>query len=526
MTAPAPDADPASIEPEMLDRYLTALQGGDRDDERRLVAACPALARWTRCLRDLDGLASAIVGADAAPALAAPLSGRQFGSLRIGAELGRGGMGVVYRAHHADLHRDVALKLLTAGAYATTEQRRRFLAEARLAARIRHPQIVSIHDAGERDGQLYFVMDLIDGDDLAARLRQGRLAPREVAGLIAGIARAVDHLHAAGILHRDLKPSNVLLDRAGTAHLADFGLARDDSDDHAATATGTVLGTPNYMAPEQASGRVHSLDARTDVYGLGAILYELLAGVPPFAGETRLVTLLNVLEREPVPPRRLDPRVPRDLQRLCLRCLEKDPVRRPQSAAAVADDLEAWLRGEPIRTGAGGPLHRLSRAIRRYPAAGFRLIGIVGTVAIIAARCLLVPSTFAYYQPVLAGLALWGACCVLWERLGGGHREASWTGYAFTLTDAAFVSALIGRVGGVEGSLVAVYPTLVAAAGLWLDRRLVRTAAAAALTGYAALLAADPAGMQWHVAVIVALLTLCVAAIAEFQIGRLRLHRG
>jgi serine/threonine-protein kinase len=513
-------------DPEILDRYLAAIQSGDGNAERLLLGEHPSLAAWAACLRELDGLASTIAGAEEPTPDVPSLVGGAFGPYRIHAELGRGGMGVVYRAHHVVLGRDVALKLLTAGAYASPEQRLRFVAEARMAARIRHPRIVAIHDAGELDGQLYFTMDLIDGDDLAARLRVAPLPTRDAVSLIAHVARAVDHLHAAGILHRDLKPSNVLLDSAGAPHLADFGLARDDSAEVAATATGTVLGTPTYMAPEQARGQIRALDARTDVYGLGAILYELLTGAPPFLGETPLDTLMNVLEREPPAPRRLNPRLPRDLQRICLRAMEKDPARRYPSAAALADDLEAWLAGEPIRTGDGGVLHRLARGVRREPAAGFRLIGIGGTAAVIVARCLIDPDTLGYYTPVLVGLTTWGACCVLWQRLGGGQPEAPWTRYAFAITDAVFVSVLIEWTAGGASPLVAVYPTLVAASGLWLDRRLVTIATVAALGGYAGLLVARRDDVHWHVAVIVALLTLCVAAIADHQIGRLRLRRG
>jgi hypothetical protein len=515
-------ADATDLDPDLLDRYLAAIQGGDAAAERRLLAACPDLAAWTACLRGLDDLAST-VAPEAASALATDsLAGRRFGPFVVGDELGRGGMGVVYRARHAGLGRDVALKLLAAGAFATAEQRRRFVSEARLAARVRHPGVVAIHDAGELDGQLYFAMDLVAGDDLAARLRAGPLPPRDAASTITTVARAVQHLHDAGILHRDLKPSNVLLDAAGAPHLADFGLARDATTDDGVTATGTLLGTPEYMAPEQAAGRVRGIDARTDVYGLGAILYALLTGRPPFGGDTHMLVVMNVLEREPVPPRRLNPRVPAPLQRICLRCLEKDPGRRYQTVAAVGDDLDAWLRGDRIAPPGGGPLHRLGRVLRRYPAAGFRLAGILGTLAVVATRMLVDPTTVAFYRPVAFGLASWAGCAAVCEWLGIRRLSLRQTGIAFVVTDAAFVTALLALVGGAESPLVAAHPVLVSAAGLWLDRRLVRIAAAAALTGYAVLLATSPAGFRWNVAAIVALLVVCAAAIADFQVGRLR----
>jgi serine/threonine-protein kinase len=362
-------------------------------------------------------------------------------------------------------------------------------------------------------------MDLVAGTDLATRLRAGPLPARQAAEILAAVAGAVQHLHANGILHRDLKPSNVLLDAGGSPQLADFGLARDDRAD-GGTATGTVLGTPEYMPPEQAAGR--SVDNRADVYGLGAVLYALVTGRPPFSGETRLLALMNVLEREPVPPRRLRTNVPLPLERICLRCLEKDPARRYPTAAAVAADLEAWLRGDRVAPPRGGPLHRLGRVIRRYPAAGFRVSGILGTLCVVAIRCLVAPETIDFYRPIGAGLALWATCTVLWEWIGLRRATARWTGHAFVLTDAMFVTALLVIARAADGPLVAVHPVLVAASGLWLDRRLVRVAAAASLVGYAALLGVAGAGVRWHIATIVALLVVCTAAITDFQVGRLR----
>ena len=505
-------------DPDILDRYLEAIQAGDAARETRLRGDHPGLAAWTACLRGLDDLASSIGTAPVQPA-GDSLTGRRFGPFIVGPELGRGGMGVVYRAEHADLGREVALKLLAAGVYATPEQRRRFLAEARVAGRIRHPHVVAIHDAGERDGQLYCAMDLVAGTDLATRLRTGPLPARQAAEILSTVAGAVQHLHDNGILHRDLKPSNVLIDAGGSPQLADFGLARDDRAD-GGTATGTVLGTPEYMPPEQAAGR--SLDHRADVYGLGAVLYALLTGRPPFSGATRLLALMNVLEREPVPPRRLRTNVPVPLERICLRCLEKDPARRYATAAAVSADLEAWLRGDRVAPPRGGPLHRLGRVVRRYPAAGFRVMGILGTLCVVAVRCLVAPEAIDFYRPIAVGLAFWATCTVFWEWLGLRQAAARWTGYAFVLTDAVFVTALLVLGRAAESPLVTVHAVLVAASGLWLDRRLVRVAAAASLAGYAALLATAGPGIRWHIAAIVALLVACAAAISGFQAGRLR----
>lgn len=510
----------AAVSADLLDRYLAALQAGDDEARRALLRDEPRLAEWNECLEELDLLASGLEpGADP---VAVP-AGTRYGAYRIVAEIGRGGMGVVYRARQAGLDRDVALKVLAAGMQASDEQRRRFLAEARLAARIRHPGIVVIHDAGEDHGQLYYAMDLIDGEDLAARLARGPLPLAAAVRLVADVARSVAHLHAAGVLHRDLKPRNILLDGDGAPIVTDFGLARDEAGDGDPTATGTILGTPAYMPPEQVTGS-RAADARGDVYSLGAILYEILAGRPAFSAPTRLATLLQVLEREPVSPRRWNPGVPRALAAICLRALEKAPDRRPASAAALADELEAFLRGERGPAVGGNLGHRIVRAVRRHPAAGFRLVGIVGTAAVVVVRCLLAPDTIGFYAPVLVGLGAWGALAAAWEWAGVRALPVGAVARLFTLTDGVFVSFLLWLVDGANGPLVAVYPVLVAAAGVWLEGGLVRLAAAMSLVGYVAVLLARPAAVEWHLAAIVALLIFVIAAITDLQLGRLSLR--
>ena len=540
---PPPPADPspagADLSPETLEAYLEALQAGDRAGATTLLAAHPGLDAWTECLRGLDGLATKIAGPGGPGAPETFTPPRHVGPYEILAELGRGGMGVVYRARHLQLGRDVAVKLLTAGACATDEQRRRFLAESRLAARIRHPRIVSIHDAGDHEGQLWCAMDLVDGDDLAALLRDGPLPLQEAVHLVAEIARAVHSLHDHGILHRDVKSSNILLDRSGTPYLTDFGLARGDESD--ATATGSVLGTPASMSPEQAAGRVREIDARSDVYGLGTVLYEALAGTPPFGGESAIDTLLDVLERDPLPPSHWNRSVPPPLDRICLRCLEKSPARRPATAAALADDLDRWLAGGQIAPLDDSPLEWVARLVRRHPAAGFRLIGILGTIAVTVMRCTINPETVGFYRPVIAGLALWGALTILWEALGTPRRGAgtaghgvrltpvaagTWVVAALVLTDVVSVTMLLALVDGKSGPLVAVYPLLVTAAGVWLDRRLVGVVTIACLAAHLTLQIAAPGPVIWHVALIFDVLLLCTAAITDFQIGRIRLPRA
>ena len=289
--------------------------------------------------------------------------------------LGRGGMGVVYQAWQPQLARRVAIKVVAASVGISAEDRRHWLREAQAIGRVRHPNVVQLHEAGEQDGCLYLVLDLIAGGCLAERVT-GPLPARVAVGLMATIARAVDEIHKAGMLHLDIKPSNILLDGLPdgpwdqvTPMIADFGIARA-GDDPGATATGLigVLGTPSYMAPEQIAGDRAAIGARSDVFALGATLYSLLTGRPPFQAASVIETLDLVRTREPAPPRTLVPGLPRDLETIALTCLRKDPRRRYASACALADDLDRWLGGFPIRARPVSKLEHVSRWCRRRPA--------------------------------------------------------------------------------------------------------------------------------------------------------------
>lgn len=261
--------------------------------------------------------------------------------------IGRGGMGVVCRARDRLLGREVALKLIHSGVLASTEELRRFRLEAEAVARLRHEHLIVIHEAGEADGQPYFTMTLAEGGTLAARLQKlGTLEPEESARLLEGIARGVHHAHARGVLHRDLKPANIVFDSENRPLVSDFGLARFTGAD-SVTNSGTLLGTPAYLAPEVASGAA-SHTTGSDVYALGTILYECLVGRPPFENESPLALLKMITERDPPPPSSLVPGIDRDLEAVCLRALEKDPLRRYPSAEALANDLSRWLRREPV----------------------------------------------------------------------------------------------------------------------------------------------------------------------------------
>jgi serine/threonine protein kinase/cytochrome c-type biogenesis protein CcmH/NrfG len=290
-----------------------------------------------------------------------------FGDYVLLEEIGRGGQGVVYRAHQKSLNRTVALKVIGLGPWTTETHLKRFRREAEAAASLEHPGIVPIHEVGERDGQCYFSMKFIEGGQLDEVARREPISIRQAAELISKVARTVHYAHEHGILHRDIKPGNILLDKKSEPHLTDFGLARLLDTQSSVTHTIDVLGTPSYMAPEQAAGETTKLSKATDVYGLGAVLYQLLTGQPPFAGGTTYETIKLLLETEPRQPRLLNAKIDRDLSTICLKCLEKDQQRRYSSAAALAEDLEHWLKHEPIDAKPSGFFTHGRKWIRRNP---------------------------------------------------------------------------------------------------------------------------------------------------------------
>jgi TolB-like protein/Tfp pilus assembly protein PilF/predicted Ser/Thr protein kinase len=291
-----------------------------------------------------------------------------FGDYELLEEIGRGGQGVVYRAHQRSLNRTVALKVIGLGPWSTEAHLKRFRREAEAAASLEHPCIVPIYEVGERDGQCYFSMKFVESGQLDEVVKREPIPIRRAVELIAKVARTVHYAHEHGILHRDIKPGNILLDQNGEPHLTDFGLARLVEAESTITGTLEVLGTPSYMAPEQAVGNNPQLTSATDVYGLGAVLYQLLTGQPPFAGGTTYETVKLLLETEARPPRLLNPKVDRDLSAICLKCLEKDPKRRYSSALALAEDLEHWLKHEPIRAKRSGFFTHAHKWVRRKPA--------------------------------------------------------------------------------------------------------------------------------------------------------------
>lgn len=354
---------------DLLVAWEESRQRGQTQTAEQLCPDNPALqaelrqriSKRERFLDMIDSPGATISDADVPGNAAVPrLEGYEFLEL-----IGFGGMGVVYKARQAALHRLVAVKMILGGPFSSGQDLDRFRFEAEAVARLQHPNIVQIFEIGEQDHRPYLVLEFVSGGSLAQHLKATPLAARRVAELLLQLARAVQHAHQQGIVHRDLKPANILLTEQGVPKIADFGLAKQLDRDAGFTRTGSILGSPSYMAPEQAEGRLDEVGFTTDIYALGAILYELLTGRAPFIGGTILDTLDQVRNRDPVPPRILQPGVPKDLETICLKCLEKRPQDRYASAEALAGDLENFLAGESIQARPPSWWDNVSRAIGR-----------------------------------------------------------------------------------------------------------------------------------------------------------------
>jgi serine/threonine-protein kinase len=408
---------------------------------------------------------------------------------------------------------------------ASVDEIRRFYQEAKAAAGLNHSHIVKVHDVGECEGQHFLAMDLVDGETLAELSDGGRPTdPQRAAEIMADVARAVAYLHSKGIVHRDLKPSNILLNADGTPYVTDFGLAKLLSGDSRQTTTGTIIGTPSYMAPEQAGGHSRRVTTASDVYSLGAILYELLTGRPVFHEDNPLDTLLCVLEREPLLPRRLNPRVPADLEQVCLRCLEKDPARRYPSAAALAEDLERFQQSEPIQVPAVSLFHRLQRWVRREPALVSRLLGLSIVTAIVQVNYWFTAVRQRQHWSIMAVLATWAALSFILQRLLGKDKVARFVPFCWAATDAVLFTALLTLAEGPVDALLAGYPLLVAASGLWFRVRLVWFMTGVCLAAFVYLLTTDRLDptLPTHYPGIFVAITLISGAIVAYQVYRIR----
>lgn len=373
------------------DKELAAFGLGRLDDARHQqieqhIAECEECCEFLQRLPNDDRIVSLLrdfdpaIGDELTSAGEEPISTRRghgglpigtkvryFGDYELLAEIARGGMGIVYKARQIRLNRIVALKMILARSFASTEEVRRFHLEAEAAARLQHPGIVPVFEVGEQQGQHYYSMGFIEGESLATRLAASPLAPREAARLMMLVAEAVQYAHDQGVIHRDIKPANILVDRDQSPYVTDFGLAKRVEGDSELTASGQIIGTPGYMSPEQAAGRADRISETADVYSLGATLYACLTSRPPFQADTVVDTMLQVVEREPVPPRSLNPSVSKDLETICLKCLEKDRANRYQSAADLAAELRRLIDGRPILARPISHTTRFLRWCRRQP---------------------------------------------------------------------------------------------------------------------------------------------------------------
>ena len=336
------------------------------------------------------------------PFQSVPMLG-ELGDYELLEEIGRGGQGVVFRARQKRLNRTVALKVISLGQWASKAHLKRFRREAEAAASLDHPCIVPIYEVDERDGSCYFSMKFVEGGQLDEVTRREPMPIRRAVELIAKVARTVHYAHEHGILHRDIKPGNILLDAKGEPHLTDFGLARLVESESSVTHTLDILGTPSYMAPEQAVGNNTAVSNATDVYGIGAVLYQLLTGHPPFAGGATYETIRLLLDTEPRQPRLLNPKIDRDLSTICLKCLEKDPKRRYSSALALAEDLERWLKHEPILARHTGIIGRSRKWVRRNPSSALLAACLV---ALAAAAGWIVWKSELIRHPLTTGIAV------------------------------------------------------------------------------------------------------------------------
>jgi serine/threonine-protein kinase len=404
---------------------------------------------------------------------AAVVNGERVGGYVLLEEIARGGMGIVYKARHVGLKRLVALKMILAGPLATPDEQARFRREAELAANLDHPNIVPIYEVSEQDGALYFSMKLVDGGNLAQTIVDYRRDPCQTARLIATLARAVHYAHGKGFIHCDLKPSNILIDREGHPQITDFGLARRASENSSLTVTGAILGTPSYMAPEQASGQRQSIGPATDVYGLGAILYELLTGRAPFRTATMMETVVQVLERDPVAPRELAPGLARELETICLKCLEKLPEDRYPSALALAEDLERFLQGDVVE--ATGVAQRLRRWTRREP----EVVSRIGGLALVSFLTEFNYHMFAdgthpwgHYR-IQATLFLWALSALFFRFLWRRGWRSDRLRMLWSSADLGCLTLTLQLLDGADGTLLVGYPLMIAASGLWFRVSLV-----------------------------------------------------
>lgn len=516
---------PDQTQAELLDEYLSALQSGNAARCQALLDEHPELRSYANCLINLHDLTAESQTLPPqprqSPSTSGLLVGTQFGKYHLEAELGRGGMGIVYQARQLDLHRKVALKMILHGPLASPEEVARFLKEARAVANLQHPHIVQVYEVGEHAGQHYLAMEYLDGTSLERILcdqkAQGTLlAPDEAVRFLLPLVQAVHFLHHHGVIHRDLKPGNILLNSAKSsvpsaqgffqyksnenstlntmiAKVADFGLAKSLlGEEGQCTASGVIVGTPSYMAPEQAASK-KAITPTADIYALGAILYELLTGQPPFKAATNLDTLVMVLESEPAPPRLMRPSIPRPLESIVLKCLEKVPEKRYATAEALAADLQRYLAAEQVEAQPLSPWRSVLHWTRREPALASHIGALIVFVGILQANYHLSQNVdLLLHLRVLVLLGVWIVLSFVYQALLRRQIEPTRVACAWIATDVLIFSLVLMARGVETGPLIIGYPILIAIAGLWFKASVIWFATLATEIGVLTLLP------YWH----------------------------
>ncbi len=406
------------------------------------------------------------------PSAAEPV---QFGDYELLEEIGRGGMGVVYRARQKNLDRQVALKMIIMRVSIGPKELARFQREAIAAARGKHEGVVQVYDAGEWCGQSFFAMEHVEGQDLEDVMQDSGLTVREAALLVAQIARAVHHMHEKGILHRDLKPSNILVSPEGKPKVTDFGLAHLLEANERLTGTRSIMGTPHYMAPEQASEELGPMAPWSDVYALGALLYRLLTDGPPFNGPTPLQTVLQVIKDPPAPPSSANPEVPPALEAICMRCLEKKPQRRYQTANALADDLERFLADKITEAEGSSMGARLRRWVESETILAAH-VGVLGFISVIHLLQYLFIPALGEAHDLLVGvlLGLWACTALGLQQVEKRLGQDRVTSLAWGVMDVVFLTTVLTLVHGLSSLGIMGYPLAILITGISLDERAVK----------------------------------------------------